>query len=210
MILLTIFIVGFTILILLVLLIISFLLNFYKDPVRIVPEGNDVVASADGRIISIIDTSIDEMERKIKIKKGILGKISTLSKEIANECYVISIFMSPLNCHYNRAPIEGTVKSVKHTKGKFFKAYDLEKSFENEKNEIVIQNEKLKVKVIQIAGFLARRIKCYVTKNKKVNKGEKIGMIALGSQTTIILPNHLRLNVKVGDKVIAGETVIAV
>ena len=189
----------------LALLIASFLLNFYKDPKRIIPKGDNIVSPADGKIISIIDTS----KRDLAISKGLLGKIRTTSKEIAKECHAISIFMSPIDAHINRAPIDGTIKSLKHTKGKFFRAYDLEKSFENEKNEIIIQNENLKVKVIQIAGFLARRIICNAKVNQKVNKGQKIGMIVLGSQTTLIISKKIKLRIKINDRVKAGETIIA-
>jgi len=189
----------------LIILIILFLLNFYRDPKRKIPKGNNIVAPADGKIISIIDTS----KKEINIKKGFLGKIKAMTNDIANECYAISIFMSPFDVHINRAPIAGTIKSIKHTKGKFFEAYNLEKSLSNEKNEIIIQNEKIRVKVIQIAGFLARRIKCCVNKNQKVNKGHKIGMIALSSQTTLIIPKGVDLKIKVNDKVKAGETIIA-
>ena len=188
-----------------ILLLILFLLNFYRDPKRKIPKGNNIVAPADGKIISIIDTS----KNVITIKKGTIGKIKTLSKDIAKEFYIISIFMSPLDVHINRAPIEGIVKSIKYKKGKFFKAYDLEKSFENEKNEIIIRNKNIKVKIIQIAGFLARRIKCYVKKNQKVNKGQKIGMIALSSQTTLVIPKGVDLKVKINEHVKAGETIIA-
>ncbi|MBI3035003.1 phosphatidylserine decarboxylase [Candidatus Woesearchaeota archaeon] len=188
-----------------ILLVILFLLNFYRDPKRQIPKGNNIVAPADGKIISIIDTS----KKDIKIKKGLFGKIKTMANDVANQCYVISIFMSPLDVHINRAPIQGVVKSIKYTKGKFFKAYDIEKSLQNEKNELIIENKRLKVKVIQIAGFLARRIKCYAKKNQKVNKGQKIGMIALSSQTTLIVPKGVDLKVKVSDKVKAGETAIA-
>lgn len=182
-----------------------FLLNFYRDPKRTVPKGNNIVSPADGRVISIIDTLNDEIE----ISKGMIGKIRAMTKDISNNCYVISIFMSPLDVHINRAPIEGTIKSIQHTKGKFFKAYDLEKSFQNEKNEIIIENKNIKVKVIQIAGFLARRILCYTSINKKVNKGDKIGMIALGSQATIIMPKKVNLKIKINDRVKAGESIIA-
>lgn len=182
-----------------------FLLNFYRDPKRIIPKGNNIVAPADGKVISIINTS----KKTAKVKKGLLGKIDTLTKDVAKQCYVISIFMSPLDVHINRAPIEGIVKSIKYTKGKFFRAYNIEKSFQNEKNEIIIQNKKIKVKVIQIAGFLARRIKCCLRKNQKINKGDKIGMIALGSQAALILPKGVALKVGINDKVKSGETVIA-
>lgn len=188
-----------------ILLLILFLLNFYRDPKRRIPKGNNVVAPADGKVISIIGTS----KSTAKIKKGIFGRIKTLTRGIADECYVISIFMSPFDVHINRAPIEGIVKSVKYTKGRFFEAYNLEKSLQNEKNEIIIHNKKIKVKVMQVAGFLARRIKCYVRANQKVNKGEKIGMIALSSQTTLIIPKWADLKIRVNQHVKAGETAIA-
>ena len=182
-----------------------FLLNFYRNPERSIPKGNNIVAPADGRIIRIISTSKDA----INVRKGFIGKIRVLTKDVAKECCVISIFMSPLDVHINRAPIAGKIKSIKYAKGRFFKAYDLEKSLENEKNEIIIVNKKLRVKVIQIAGFLARRIICYVKLNQKVNIGQRIGMIALGSQATMIMPYSVKLKVKLKDKVKAGSTVIA-
>src|SRR3989344_828821 len=178
-------------------LLFLFLLNFYRDPERKIPKGNNIVVPADGRIISIVKTN----EKNIDIKKGVFGKIKTLTKNIAKECYVISIFMSPFDVHINRAPIEGIVKSIRYTKGKFFGAYNLEKSLENEKNEIIIQNKNTKVKVIQIAGFLARRIKCYAKQNQKVNKGQKIGMIALSSQTTLIVPARASLKARINEHV---------
>lgn len=189
-----------------ILAVILFMINFYRDPKRIIPKGSNIVAPADGKIISIINTS----KNSIKVSKGFFGKIKTLASEISANCYVISIFMSPLDVHINRAPIDGVVKSIRHTKGKFFEAYNIEKSLQNEKNEIVIQNNNLKVKVIQIAGFLARRINCYVHKNQKVNKGAKIGMICLGSQTTLVLPSGVDLRIRLNEKVKAGSTIIAV
>ena len=189
------------------LIIVLFLINFYRDPRRDIPAGNNIVSPADGKIIQILRIK----ESKVKIKKGFLGKIETLTKGIAKECYVISIFMSPLNVHINRAPIDGKIVSIKHEKGKFFAAYDLKKSLMNEKNEIIIKNEKIgKVKVIQIAGFLARRIICSVKKNEKVNKGYRIGKIVLGSQVTLILSSKkVSIRVKKGQMVKAGSTMIA-
>jgi len=197
---------------LLIMLIVSFLLalfllNFYRNPERKIPKGGNIIVSpADGRVISIISTK----SSRVRISKGFLGKIKTLADDVSSQCYVISIFMSPLDVHYNRSPIGGIVKSIRHTKGKFFEAYNLEKSLQNEKNEIIIQNKDIKVKVIQIAGFLARRIRCFVHENQKINKGEKIGMISLGSQTTIVLPSGVDLKVKLNDKVKAGSSIIAV
>ena len=189
----------------LIMLLSLFLINFYRDPKRAIPKGNNIVAPADGRIISILKIN----KKNISIKKGLLGKIRSLTRDVAEQCCVISIFMSPLDVHINRAPIQGIIKSINHTKGTFFRAYDFDKSLENEKNEILIQNKKLKVKVIQVAGFLARRIKCYVKKNQKVNKGEKIGMISLSSQTTLLIPAGVVLKVRLNQHVKAGESVIA-
>lgn len=191
--------------ILIFLLLALFLLNFYRNPKRKIPKGDNIVSPADGKVISIISTK----NGSIKISKGLLGKIKTLTDDVSGQCYVISIFMSPIDVHYNRSPIDGIVKSIRHTKGKFFEAYNFEKSLQNEKNEILVQNRKIKVKVVQIAGFLARRIKCFVHENQKINKGARIGMISLGSQTTLVLPSGVDLKVKLGDKVKAGSTVIA-
>jgi len=191
-----------------ILLLILFLLNFYRDPKRKIPGGNNIVSPADGKIINILKIKSD----KTIINKGFLGKIETLTKDIAKECYVISIFMSPFDVHVTRAPISGQVSSIKHEKGKYFAAFNPEKSLMNEKNEIIIENKRIgKIKVIQIAGFLARRIICTINKNGKVNKGQRIGKIVLGSQVTLILPskkiNKLKITKK--QKVIGGNTIIA-
>ena len=196
-----------TILIFLVILLILFLINFYRDPKRRIPKGNNIVSPADGKIIRILKISQD----KVKVNKGLIGRIETLTKDIAKECYVISIFMSPLDVHVNRAPIAGKVESIKHEKGKFFAAFDLKKSLQNEKNEIIIKNEKIgKIKVIQIAGFLARRIICTLNNNEKINKGSRIGKIVLGSQVTLIIPvKKIKIRIKNNQKVKAGSTIIA-
>jgi len=181
-----------------ILLLALFLLNFYRDPERKIPKGNNIVSPADGRIIRIIKINSNE---KIKIKKGILGKIETLTKDVAKECYLVSIFMSP--------PIDGKIKKIKYEKGRFFSAFNFEKSLKNEKNEILIESKIGNVKAIQIAGFLARKIKCFVKENQKINKGQKIGAIVLGSQVSLVIPAKITLKIKIGDKVKAGSTIIA-
>jgi phosphatidylserine decarboxylase len=193
--------------IIVILLIVVFLLNFYRDPKRKIPKGNNIVSPADGKIINILKIK----DSKTMINKGFLGKIEALTKDIAKECYVISIFMSPLDVHVNRAPIDGKVESIKHEKGKFFAAFNLKRSLMNEKNEIIIKNKEIdRVKVIQIAGFLARRIICTVSKDEKVNKGQKIGKIVLGSQVTLILPSKkVKLKARINQKVFGGSTIIA-
>ncbi|MCH8328808.1 MAG: phosphatidylserine decarboxylase [Nanoarchaeota archaeon] len=193
--------------IIVILVLILFLLNFYRDPKRKIPSGNNIVSPADGKIIQILKIKKD----KAIVNKGFLGKIETLTKDIAKECYVISIFMSPFDVHINRAPIEGKIESIKHEKGRYFAAFDIEKSLRNEKNEIIITNKKIgKIKIIQIAGFLARRIICSISKDKKVNKGQRIGKIVLGSQVTLILPSKkIKLKIKNKQKVRGGSTIIA-
>lgn len=171
---------------------------FLRDPSRKISSGNNLVAPADGRVINIIEIKKGD----IKIKKGFGNVISD-----ADDGYLISIFMSIFNVHVNRAPIEGKIVSVKHKAGKFFMAFDIEKSLLNESNEIIMDTKIGKIKIIQIAGFVARRIRCYVEKNQKINKGEKIGMIVIGSQVSMIVPK-IKLAVKIGDKVKAGQTVI--
>ncbi len=178
---------------------------FLRDPGRTTPKGKNIVSPADGKIISIIPIKKD----KIKIKKGNIGKINALVKDTLKEGYLISIFMSLFDVHVNRAPVEGKVISTKHTKGKFLPAYNLD-ALENEKNEIIIKNKKLgKIKMIQIAGFIARRIRCYVKKNQKIIKGERVGLINMGSQVTMIVPKNIKLKVKKGQKVKAGKTILA-
>lgn len=194
------------------LLMVIFLLNFYRDPERKIPEGNNIVSPADGKIIRIIKISSNSIKNKnkVKIKKLLLGKIETLTNDVGKDCYLISIFMSPFDVHVNRAPVEGIVKKIRYTKGTFFNAGNFKKSLQNEKNEIMISNNKIgNVKVIQIAGFLARKIKCFVREKQNINKGQKIGAIVLGSQVSLIIPAKLNLNINLGDKVKAGSSIIA-
>lgn len=197
-------IILFLIVLFLVLFLLFYKFIFLRDPKRKIPSGNNIVAPADGKIINIV--KIDKKD--LKIKKG-FGKVNVLCSDVIKEGYLVSIFMSLFDVHVNRAPISGEVISIKHKKGRFFMAFDIEKSFFNESNEITMKTRIGKIKIIQIAGFLARRIECFVKKNQKVNKGEKIGRIIIGSQVSLILPKKVKLLAKVGDKVKAGETVIA-
>lgn len=183
---------------------------FLRDPPRKVPLGKGLVSPADGRVISIRSYDFKKLGKDaIRIDKGI-GRIHALASDVAAKVTVISIFMSPFDVHVNRSPAEGKVISAKHTKGRFYHAGDLEKSLMNEKNEILFDVSFGRMKVIQIAGFLARRIECYVRKDQVVARGQRIGLINLGSQVTLILPKmKTEVLVAVGDRVIAGKSVIA-
>lgn len=179
---------------------------FLRDPERKIPKQKNIIVSpADGRVISILKINNKE---EIRINKKVFGKIRTYCKEVGKECYIVSVFMSPFNVHINRAPISGKVVKVRHEKGRFFSANSL-KAFENEKNEVLIKSKIGNVKVIQIAGLIARRIKCFVKENQKLDIGDKIGLISLGSQVSLIMPVNIQLKVKEGDKVKGGETIIA-
>lgn len=197
------------ILLVLVLLYIAFQIfhrfYFLRDPARKIPLGNNIVCPADGKVMSIKKFSKD----RIQINKKFLGKVKSFTKDVAEEGYIVSVFMSPFDVHINRAPISGRVKYVKHTKGKFLNAESPESTFENENVQILFDDNGFKVKTIQISGFLARRIVSFVKKNEKVIKGQRIGLIKLGSQVTTILPENVKIKVQKGQKVSAGTTIIA-
>ncbi|MBI3336888.1 phosphatidylserine decarboxylase family protein [Candidatus Peregrinibacteria bacterium] len=183
---------------------------FLRDPERMIPSGDLIVSPADGRIMSIEKFDISKGETT-SIPKGMFGAIETSLTEVGSAGYIISIFMSPLDVHINRSPIAGTILSQTHTPGTFHPANRWPESFlENEKNEFLIQGEHITVKVIQIAGFLARRIQSLVQTGHHVTKGERIGLINLGSQCVLILPQeHIVLNLRIGDRVSAGSSIIA-
>ncbi len=126
---------------------------------------------------------------------------------------MVSIMMNINNIHVQRAPVSGKVVSIKHNPGKFVNAVkDAEKMrwIENENIETIINNKEIgKVKIIQIAGLLARRCVSLVKPNQNIIKGQKIGLIKLGSQVTIIMPAKVKLKIKTGQKVIDGSTIIA-
>jgi len=194
-----------------VVVILFYLFNkyiFLRDPKRKIPEGKNIVAPADGRIIDIID--LENIE-ELTIPKGLIGKIKTICSDVSKKCVIISIFMSAINVHFNRAPIDGTIISTKHTNGKFLVVNTIEAGIQNEKNEILIKTSIGKIKVIQIAGLVARRISCFVQEKQKINKGQKIGLIYIGSQVSMILPkDKVEIKVKKGNKVKAGSSILAV
>lgn len=168
-----------------------FLLNFFRDPERETPPGDDLVTSpADGRVVAVLD----EVEEP---------------RFLRQTCHRISIFMSPLNVHVNRSPVSGRVVAVEHTPGRFHAAY-LDKASEfNERNAVVVEDARgQRVLFVQIAGQVARRIVCRVNPGEEVRRGERYGMIMLGSRLDVYLPRGVKIRVKVGDHVAAGTSVI--
>ena len=182
--------------------LIAFFIQFFRDPNRKIPSEEDiVVAPADGRIL---EGKIDVIQR-VKYE-------DPLMKHILDEGEVgilISTFMSPFDVHVNRVPISGKVINTRYYPGKFKIAWKSVNK-ENEKNLIVIESEYGKVGVVQIAGFVARRIVQYVDLGEMVKMGDRLGMIRFGSRVNLILPSqNWELLVAEGEKSKAGETIIA-
>ena len=166
---------------------------FFRDPERVIIEDdNYLVSPADGEVIKVEDVDGPKevgLENK-KFKK-------------------ISIFMNVFDCHVNRTPCSGTVDEILYKPGKFLNASFDKASEDNERNYYKITNNHgEEVIVVQIAGLIARRIVCESSKDQQLQQGERIGMIRFGSRADVYFENYEPL-VKVGQKTIAGETLLA-
>jgi len=161
----------------------GFIAYFFRDPYRNIPAGDNIILSAaDGRV-----TRIEENEN---------GKL-------------VSVFLSPVDVHINRAPIAGKITTIEYVRGKKAPATSNEASFTNERNSLTIENERMSVVCTQIAGIVARRIVCWSKVGDKLELGQKFGMIKFSSRTDVLMPANVELFVKLGDRVVAGETIIA-
>ncbi len=172
------------------LLLPAFVTNFFRDPERTPPAGEDLVVSpADGKVISIAE--VDE--------------VRYLNRRLKRVC----VFMNVFNVHVNRVPVSGRVEAVRYNPGKFLMGYAEKASLDNEQNAIVIRkSEGRDVLFVQIAGLVARRIVCYLKGGERVARGERFGLIRFGSRVDVYLPIEAEVRVKVGDKVKAGESVL--
>ena len=186
----------------LILIVALFFLQFFRDPTRIPPaKDNIIVAPADGRHST---GKIDKIET-VTADDFLMDEIL----ENGEKGIVISTFMSPLDVHVNRAPVSGKIVSTKYFEGKFRLA-QRPVSTVNERNIIVIDTEYGKIGVIQVAGFIARRIVQYVQVGDVVNIGDKLGMIKLGSRVELIIPEkNFEVMVDIGSRPKAGETIMA-
>jgi phosphatidylserine decarboxylase len=156
---------------------------FFRDPKRTIPnEANIVVSAADGRV-----TRIDERED---------GKL-------------VSVFLSPLDVHINRAPIAGRITKLEYKPGRKSPATSDNASIVNERNSLTIEGEKMTVVCTQIAGIMARRIVCWNKPGDNLEIGQKFGLIKFGSRTDVLMPDTVEVLVSVGDRVVGGETIIA-
>jgi phosphatidylserine decarboxylase len=165
------------------------LTGFFRDPDRIPPSGADLIVSpADGRVVSIAGAS------------GGLGGSTAR----------ISIFLSPLDVHINRSPVEGRIEQIRYRRGQFVAAYKDHSSERNEQNVLdIIDPRGRKLAVVQVAGVLARRIICRVRQGEWLDRGARFGLIMFGSRTDLHLPSDSRIEVIEGQKVRGGETIVA-
>ena len=174
----------------LTLLLFLFFLYFFRNPARSCTSGKgELVSPADGRVIGVEELFEKEFLRE-RVKR-------------------ISIFMSLHDVHVNRAPCEGSIERVQHRDGLFKLAFKKGTGDENERNYILVRCESERFLVVQVAGFIARRIICYVRERDKVEKGDTIGMIAFGSRVDVYMPSQYDAVVETGQKVKSGLTVLA-
>ena len=167
---------------------------FFRDPERVTPEREGLVISPADGIVSLIEPAIPPAE---------LG----LPQEPLTR---VSVFMSVFNCHVNRAPVPGRITAISYRAGKFFNASLDKASSDNERNSMVIEMaDGRSVVVVQIAGLVARRIVCFALEGDRVEAGERFGLIRFGSRLDVYLPDGVEPQVRIGQTMIAGETVIA-
>ena len=164
---------------------------FFRNPKRQIEIDDSVILSpADGTVYDVVELDRDKDEF------------------VQGACRKVTIFMSVFNVHVNRSPIQGTIKLQKYFCGRFRPAYKDEVGFDNEHHLLGIENERLRITVKQIAGILARRIVSWVTLDDSMKQGELYGMIRFGSCLEVVMPAEVEVEVKVGQKVTGGKTII--
>lgn len=167
-----------------------FLVSFFRNPTRIIPQKDDklIYAPCDGKVVVIEETNE-------------IGYLKTNTKQV-------SIFMSPLNVHVNRHPVNGTVEHSEHHHGKFLPAWDPKSSIENERTTVVYDVHNAKIVMRQVAGALAKRIINYAKKGDKAVQGEEMGFIKFGSRVDLYMPLDTEILVAIGDVVSGNRSVI--
>lgn len=186
--------------------LVIFSINFYRDPERSIPiDKNIIISPADGKVISI-DT-VQDGEIPFTIKNGKIIYLPELKGVIEGNFTMVSIFMDLFDVHINRAPISGQVVDIIYIEGGHLPAFG-NVLIENERNIVVIEGD-IRTVTVQIAGTVARRIDCYVDEGQTLDMGDKIGIIKLGSQVVVMYPSSSSTLIKIGDNVKAGETIIA-
>ena len=168
-----------------------FVLSFFRDPERFTPiEADQIISPADGKVIISEKVSDDTFT--------------------GGEAYKVSIFMNVFNVHVNRNPASGTIENVIYKPGKFYSADSEKGALENEYCGCVMQTDTgHRLAYVQIAGLIARRIICWLEPGDRVTTGRRFGLIRFGSRVDLYLPLDAELKIQVGEKVRAGETVLA-
>lgn len=173
---------------------------FFRDPLRVTPHGADLIVSpADGLVCQIAEV---EMPRELVTGEAAMNVGKALR---------VSIFMSVFDVHVNRSPIAGRISKVVYVPGKFVNA-DLDKaSVDNERQYFVVDGENgVRIAFTQIAGLVARRILRFVQVGNRVTAGERVGLIRFGSRVDVFLPEGTAAKVALGQRAIAGETILGV
>ncbi len=164
-------------------------LGFFRDPERTPPGLPAAVLSpADGKVVDV----------------------SEIEDRFVGPAVRLSIFLSPLDVHVNRAPIGGIVRAVEYVSGRFLAAYRPEASEENERCTVALEGDRTRVRVTQIAGVVARRVVCRARPGDKLEAGERYGLIRFGSRTDLIVPRTTEIRVRVGERVVGGESIMGV
>lgn len=172
------------------LVLLLFVISFFRIPRRkYTVDDNVIVAPADGKIVAIEEIQPDEYftDRRLQV----------------------SIFMSPLNVHVNLNPIRGEVAYCKYQPGRYLVAWHPKSSTDNERHTTVYKNNEKEILVKQIAGALAKRIVNYLQPGQAVEQSAEMGFIKFGSRVDVVMPLHVKLNVRIGDRSRGGVTVIA-
>ena len=171
-------------------LLFFFFLYFFRNPERVCAcKDDELLSPADGKVMGIDRVTEEEF--------------------IGNEMTRISIFMSVSDVHVNRAPCAGSIARIEHKNGLFRLAFKRDVEKENERNYVLLEGKGERFLLVQIAGFLARRIICYVKEKDSIGKGEPFGMIAFGSRVDIYMPLSYTPMVQLGQKVKSGLTTLA-
>lgn len=167
-----------------------FILQFFRDPARSVPQEADAILSpADGRIVAV-EKALDPYRQCDALK--------------------ISVFMNVFNVHSNRSPVDGVIEKIEYHRGSFLNAALDKASSDNERNAVLVKTlQGVELTVVQIAGLIARRILCYSQVGDRWQRGQRYGFIRFGSRVDVYLPLSAKVSVLIGDKVSATSTVLA-
>ncbi|RME31844.1 hypothetical protein D6789_01425 [Candidatus Woesearchaeota archaeon] len=183
---------------------------FCRQPRRRVPRTpKSIVSPANGRLTVIKQFSTP----RTTVQKWNRGSVEVLCEDVAPRGWFLLIVMTPLNVHYQRAPSDATLLDERYHAGSFRNAVKNAEqllTLGNERNEMLFEGTYGRFKVVQIAGFLARRITSFLNKGQAVRKGEVIGFINLGSQVAVVLPENVELAVREGETLIDGESILGV